>query len=64
MGYTQIELRTAEKILRKNGYYLDRTRGRQSGHRHYVKDKDRVILTVKVNPMIWRRLCKEHNLFY
>ena len=64
-GYKQINWRNAEKILRSNGYQWDKTRKVASSHRHYVNSNgDRVIINVngKLNPMVWRRLCKEHGL--
>ena len=64
-GYKQIDWRTAEKILRRNGYAWDKSRKTASSHRHYVNtDGDKVIINVngKLNPMVWRRLCKEHEL--
>lgn len=58
----QIDWRTAEKILRKNGFEYDRSRGKSSSHRHYVRNGERVIINIRLNPMVWNRLCKEHNL--
>ena len=64
-SYKQIDWRNAEKILRSNGYQWDKTRKTASSHRHYVNNNgDRVIINTngKLNPMVWRRLCKEHGL--
>lgn len=62
-SYKQIDWRNAEKILRKNGYQWDKNRKAASSHRHYVNENgDRIIINVQLNPMVWRRLCKEHGL--
>jgi predicted RNA binding protein YcfA (HicA-like mRNA interferase family) len=64
-SYKQIDWRNAEKLLRSNGYQWDKTRKTASSHRHYVNSNgDRVIINTngKLNPMVWRRLCKEHGL--
>lgn len=64
-SYKQINWKNAEKILRNNGYQWDKTRKTASSHRHYINaNGDRVIINTngKLNPMVWRRLCKEHNL--
>lgn len=64
-SYKQIDWRNAEKILRRNGYEWDRSRKTASSHRHYVNSSgDKIIINTngKLNPMVWRRLCKEHGL--
>lgn len=51
--------REARKILRANGYkYV----GCKGDHFRYVKDGNLIVITKDLNKMVWRRLCKEHNI--
>lgn len=64
-SYKQITWRSAERILRKNGYTWDKTRKGKGAHRHYVDSYgNRIIINAdrKLNPMVWLRLCKENKL--
>ena len=54
-----IRFKEADRVLRRNGFVCDRTRG---SHHHYVKDDKAVVINIRTNKMVWRRLCKEHNL--
>lgn len=54
-----INFREAEKILFKNGYKLDKING---SHYQYIKNGNRIVINLKLNKMVWRRLCKENNL--
>ena len=54
-----ISFREAEKILNNNGYILDKIKG---SHYQYIKDGKRIVITLQLNKMIWRRLCKENKL--
>ena len=48
------------KILKANGFLLDRITG---SHATWERNGERVVITTKaVNPMICRRLIKEHGL--
>lgn len=66
-SYKQTTWRSAERILRRNGYTLDSKRKGKGSHRHYVNNSgNRIIICINgdktLNPMLWRRLCKENNL--
>lgn len=57
----QYSLRDFERILKKNGYRLDRTKG---DHSTYVKENCNPITvpTVRLKSVIVLRLIKENNL--
>ena len=55
----QISFREAERTLLKNGFKPDKIKG---SHHHYVKGGRRVVINLKLNRMVWQRLCKENNL--
>lgn len=63
---TEIQKRDVLKIMRKNGYYVDRVNG---SHHIFKNDTKSDSITVSFNQtkngcngVIWKRLCKEHNL--
>ena len=55
----QITFREANKMLIKNGFKQDKIKG---SHHHYVKNGRRIVINLKLNPMVWQRLCKENKL--
>lgn len=56
-----IKFAEADRILRKNGYVQKSCTG---SHFRYENDMGRaVFIPRKVNPCIWKRLCKENNLY-
>jgi predicted RNA binding protein YcfA (HicA-like mRNA interferase family) len=61
MKYAVITNRDFEKILKANGYTIVRTSG---GHSIWYNDdkKDSITISSKLNPMVARRLIKEHDL--
>ena len=54
-----IKFREVDKILKRNGYVYDRTKG---SHHQYVKDGNRVVVNRNINPCVWLRLVKENKL--
>ena len=51
------------KILRKNGFVFDHSKGDHDYYKHPDRPKSMFSVTVPyMNRMIWRRLCKEHNI--
>ena len=54
-----IKFREAEKILKRNGFTYDKTKG---SHHQYVKDGHRVVINININPCVWLRLVKENKL--
>ena len=53
-------VRDLDRILRKNGYVHDRTRG---SHIQYVKDGKKIVISIpKTNPCVWQRIVKENGL--
>ena len=54
-----IKIREVDTILRRNGFVHNRTRG---SHFHYVKDDKTVVVNVRTNRMVWKRICKENKL--
>ena len=54
-----IRFKEADRVLRRNGFVRDRSRG---SHHHYVRNDESVVITIKTNKMIWKRLCKEYGL--
>ena len=62
MRYSGIKLRIVEKILKRNGYKCESTKG---SHIKFRKGTDVIVVTGAsngVNHMIWRRLVKEHKI--
>lgn len=55
----EVRFKEAERVLRNNGYKLDRING---SHHQYVKDGKRVVINLKLNRMVWQRIKKENNL--
>ena len=55
----EITTREAKKILRDNGFKLCRTNG---DHFIFKRNGISCVINEKLNKMVWRRLCKEHNL--
>lgn len=54
-----VKFADAQRILRKNGYELTRVTG---SHYHYENGANKVIITVRLNPVVWNRLVKENRL--
>lgn len=51
------------KILKKNGFVFDHSKGDHDYYKHPDRPKSMFSITVPyMNRMIWRRLCKEHNI--
>lgn len=60
MKYVVIKFKEMQKILRNNGYTLDRYNG---DHYIYVKrGTSHISINRELNPMVARRLIKENNL--
>ena len=55
----EVCFRDAQRILFKNGFVLDRIKG---SHHYYVKGKQRVVINMKLNRMVWLRIKKENHL--
>ena len=55
----EIKFRDAERILKNNGFRLDRIKG---SHHYYVKGKQKVMINLDLNRMVWQRIKKENNL--
>jgi predicted RNA binding protein YcfA (HicA-like mRNA interferase family) len=63
-----IKLRDANKILKKNGYTLNRIVG---DHYHYYNNNNRRLTLVfhmkrdnSCPGAIWKKTCKQHNIKY
>lgn len=54
-----IRFKEADKVLRRNGFVRDRSRG---SHIHYVREGEALVINIKTNRMVWKRLCKEYGL--
>lgn len=54
-----IRFKEADRVLRRNGFVCDRTRG---SHHHYVNGDKSVVINIKTNRMVWKRICKEYGL--
>ena len=54
-----ISFREADRILINNGFKRDKVKG---SHHHYIRDGHRVVINLKLNRMVWQRLCKENKL--
>jgi predicted RNA binding protein YcfA (HicA-like mRNA interferase family) len=59
MKYKVLSNREFEKILKNNGYVVARTSG---GHTIWQKGNDSITVNHSINPMVMRRLIKEHQL--
>ena len=59
MKYKVLSNREFEKILKDNGYVVARTSG---GHTIWKKGDNSITVNHNINPMVMRRLIKEHNL--
>ena len=60
MKYVVITFKEMQKILKKNGYRLDRQNG---DHFVYIKEHhNHISINRKLNPMVARRLVKENGL--
>ena len=55
----EVKFRDAARILKKNGFQLYRIRG---SHHYYVRGKQKVMINLDLNPMVWLRIKKENNL--
>ncbi len=55
----EVRFREAERILLNNGFRKDKVKG---SHHQYIKDGRRVVINLKLNRMVWQRLCKENGL--
>ena len=58
---SEIKLREADQILRDNGFVRDRVKG---SHHHYIKDGRTVVVNLRINRMVWKRICKENGIEY
>lgn len=54
-----LKYRDIDRILKRNGFVYDRTRG---SHIQYVKGKHRIVVNINTNPCVWLRLVKEYQL--
>lgn len=60
MNFEGIDLKRFQKILKRNGYALDRTKG---SHLIYTaQGKAHISISKNLNPVIALRLIKENNL--
>lgn len=62
MKFGGIKFREIERILKDSGYEFCSQSG---SHRKYRKGLDSIVVNCGskgVNRMVWRRLCKEHNI--
>lgn len=57
----EVRFREAERVLLDNGFRKDKVKG---SHHHYVRNGRRVVINLKLNRMVWHRLCKENKLNY
>ena len=56
-----IKFREAERILLTNGFVYDKCKG---SHYQYLRNGYRVVIPLKLNPVIWHEICKKHNLLH
>jgi len=54
-----IKFREAERTLIKNGFCYDRCKG---SHYQYIKNGCRIVINLKLNPVVWHNICKKHDL--
>lgn len=59
MKYRVLSDREFAKLLKQNGYAVARTSG---DHTIWQKGNDSITVNKRINPMVMRRLIKEHNL--
>ena len=51
--------REARRVIMRNGYEYQYSRG---DHDYFVKENRKIVVTRKLNRMIWERLVKEYQL--
>lgn len=56
-----ITFREANNILLENGFILDKVKG---SHYQYLRNGRRVVINLKLNKMVWKRVCKENKIIY
>ena len=56
---TDIKFKDADRVLRMNGFIYDRTKG---GRHYYIRDGKLIVINIKTNRMVWKRICKENDL--
>jgi len=54
-----IKLKDADYVLRKNGFVREREKG---SHIIYTRNGKSVVVNIRTNRMVWRRICKENGL--
>lgn len=54
-----IKFKDADYVLRKNGFVRERVKG---SHFYYTRDSKSVVINIRTNRMVWRRICKENGL--
>lgn len=59
MYNAQIDFKTAERVLRINGFRYDRTKG---SHYQFVKDGKRITINRRIKPCVWYRIVKDYKL--
>lgn len=55
----QITFKKADRILKRNGYRLNRSRG---SHKIYTRGSEHLSITIHLNPCVWNRVVKDHNI--
>ena len=65
-GHTKghgLDTKKIVKILKKNGFVFDHSKGDHNYYKHPDRPKSMFAVTAPyMNRMIWRRICKEHNI--
>lgn len=61
MKYRVLSDREFAKLLKQNGYAVARTSGDHTVY-YNAERKDSITVNRNINPMVVRRLIKEHNL--
>ena len=59
MRIPQISFKEATRVLRENGYECKRVKG---SHHFYVGATGCIVLNLKLNTLVWHRICKEHGI--
>lgn len=54
-----IKLKDVDYVLRKNGFVREREKG---SHIIYTRNSKSVVVNIRTNRMVWRRICKENGL--
>lgn len=54
-----IKLKDVDYVLRKNGFVREREKG---SHIIYTRNSKSVVVNIRTNRMVWRRICKENEL--